>query len=77
MSTQSDLERRQPVKTPHNEGRTVDTAWLLAAISAIDQEFEEGRLKFDENFLAFAGILDGLHQQAQDFIPSRAHLVDD
>jgi hypothetical protein len=57
------------------ENRTVDTAWLLAAAFAIDQEFEEGRLKLDEDFLAFAGLLDRLHHMAQDFIRPRAHLL--
>ena len=33
-----------------NQDRSVDTAWLHAAISAIDQEFEEGRLKLDDRF---------------------------
>ena len=54
--------------------RTVDTAWLLAAANAIDQEFE-GRLKLDENFLAFAGLLESLHSMTQKFIRPRAHLI--
>jgi hypothetical protein len=61
--------------TLNEEDRTVDTAWLLAAVNAIDQEFDEGRLKFDESFLAVAGTLHELHQMAQDFIRPRAHLI--
>jgi hypothetical protein len=54
-----------------DQDRTVDTGWLLAAATAIENEFEH-RLKLDLDFEDFAVTLEYLHGMTQDFLRARA-----
>ncbi len=53
-----------------DEDRAVDTAWLRAAVSAIETELEH-RLTFDQDFEAFAETLGSLNGMAQEFVSRR------
>jgi hypothetical protein len=56
--------------------RTVDTAWLRAAASAIAEEFNY-RLKLDEDVVEFAETLASLHEMTQEFLRPRMHLLEE
>ena len=59
-----------------DQPRTVDTAWLRAAASAIEEEFNH-RLRLDDDLVAFAETLAGLHGMTQEFLRPRLHFLEE